>query len=114
MHMDIDPKELSQWLKSNIKWDRDSLSSELGVTKKTLYNWTSGASTIPVKHAAKIKAIMNDENLPSKSIELDRIILEMSNEQYDMYESCAKSQGMGLKEWFVHLADRAAEEDEQN
>lgn len=107
--MGIDRKQLSKWLKINPVWNREKLSATIGVSMRTLYNWTSGSSPIPQKYQGILHALMNGENIHSPKILTDTLSITIDDDRYKKYASAAKKKGMDVKEWIVHVIDKAAE-----
>ncbi len=116
--MDIEPKSLSTWLKSNGVINRKKFASLLGVSIKTTYQWTSGTNPIPAQHQARIKNLMMGDGISttqSTSVtESNRIILEINEKRMRMYEKAAALEGMPLRQWLMNLADEAAIQDKKN
>ena len=118
--MEINPKALSKWLKSNGKVDRKKIADILGVSIKTTYQWTGCSDPIPEIYKAKIASIMSGEIVPSEQEKgqdihnlINRLVLEIDEERMAKYEKAAKIMGMSLREWLVYIVDEAAEEDSQ-
>lgn len=109
--MEIDPKQLSKWLKTNGIINRTQLCAELGVSLKTSYQWTSGSTPIPISHQTKIISWMQGKPLEQKKILTDSFSITIDEHRYRAYENAAKAEGMGLKEWLISVIDEAAELD---
>lgn len=56
--MEITPKGLALWFKSNPKWNRKDFCEELGISIKTSYMWTAGSVPISEKHIPTIEKMM--------------------------------------------------------
>lgn len=106
--MEIDPKQLSKWLKTNGLITRTKFCEELGISMKTSYQWTSESTPIPLSHRAKIHSLMHGLPLAQKKILADSFLLTIDERRYRAYELAAKSEGMGLKEWLISVVDQAA------
>lgn len=108
--MEIDPKNLSKWLKTNGLIDRKKFAEMLGVSIKTTYQWTSGSDPVPQIYQAKIMSMIEGQPKANPYPEKNRLIFEISEERMREYEIAAAMEGMPLRQWLMNVADEAAKQ----
>lgn len=108
--MEIDPKKLSKWLKTNGLINRKQFAEMLGVSIKTTYQWTSGSDPVPQIYQAKIMSMIEGQSKADPYPEKNRLIFEISEERMREYEIAAAMEGLPLRQWLMNVADEAAQQ----
>lgn len=104
-------EDVKNWLKA-IGKDRDWLARECGTEKGTVNNWLSPSGPFPANAILKIHSLMSQgtsvqpEDVP---IQLNRLVLEITEERMRKYETAASEKGVPLRQWLTDLADEAAD-----
>ena len=103
-------KEFAKWM-DEIGIDLAAAAGHFGVSPQTIYNWRSTAG-VPASRSEWVQSRMRDY-VGSKGIsELpDRLILEVTRNQFDDWSRAALADGKILREWAIDSLDEAAAKD---
>lgn len=103
-------KEFAQWM------DETGISmaaaAELfGVSEQTLYNWRSTVG-VPDRKLEWVRAQMEAYGRKAeRAAETDRVVLEITDEQFAAWNDAALAAGLRLKEWAITSLDEVAATD---
>jgi hypothetical protein len=103
-------KEFGEWLDEN-GVDVTEAARLFGVSEGSVYKWRSTLGVPPRKLEwvrAQMAAFEKRESAPAT---LDRLVLEITDEQLRSYLNAAADEGLYIKDWAVHVLDKAAEAD---
>jgi hypothetical protein len=103
-------KDFGEWLDEN-GVDVTEAARLFGVSEGSVYKWRSTLGVPPRKIewvSAQMAAFEKRENAPAT---LDRLVLEITDEQLRSYLKAAADEGLYIKDWAVHVLDEAAAAD---
>jgi hypothetical protein len=99
--------EFGKWLDANGVSVSDA-SSHFGVSEKTIYQWRSTIG-IPDRKLEWVLAQMTAYiKRASATPTLDRLVLEITNEQFAAWNEAALDEGLLLKDWAIQTLDDVA------
>lgn len=100
-------KEFSQWME-DAGISLTAAAELFGVSEQTLYNWRSSIG-VPDRKLEWVRSRM-DEFLKNavKGKQLDRVVLEITDDQFSAWNAAAREEGRLLKEWAIQTLDDAA------
>lgn len=100
-------KEFSQWMEA-AGISLSDAAELFGVSEQTLYNWRSTAG-VPDRKLDWVQSQMAGfEKKTSNSPTLDRLVLEITNEQFAAWNVAALDEGLLLKDWAIQTLDDVA------
>lgn len=85
-------------------------SAYFGVSEKTIYQWRS-TSGIPDRKLEWVQTQMSTyARKTSQASELDRLVLEITDEQFSAWNDAACGAGLRLKDWCITTLDAACQD----
>jgi len=88
-------EKLSEWM-ATLAVSVDDLAAYLGISKGTLYNWRSKG--VPEDRGEWVKSMLAlYQTLPGKMPQ--RMVLEFSDDDFDLINQAANSHGELLRDW---------------
>lgn len=82
-------------------------SAYFGVSEKTIYQWRS-TSGIPDRKFEWVRTQMSTyARKASQASELDRLVLQITDEQFSTWNDAASGSGQRLKDWCITTLDAA-------
>jgi hypothetical protein len=100
-------KEFSQWMEE-VGISLTEAAELFGVSEQTLYNWRSSIG-VPDRKLEWVRARMEEFLKKStRGSQLDRVVLEITDDQFAAWNAAALEDGLLLKEWAIQTLDDAA------
>lgn len=100
-------KEFGEWLDAN-GIDVAEAAAYFGVAEGSIYKWRSTPG-VPERKLEWVKAQMDAYGRKAATApELDRVVLEITDEQFAAWNDAATEAGLRLKEWAIASLDELA------
>lgn len=100
-------KQFGEWLDSNGIEVADA-ASYFGVSEGSIYKWRSTPG-VPDRKLEWVQARMAAYSKQARSTPtLDRLVLEITNEQFEAWNEAALEEGLLLKDWAIQTLDEVA------
>lgn len=103
-------KEFGEWLDRHEVGVGDA-AVLFGVSEGSIYKWRSSLGVPPRKLEWVRLQMASHERRAAASGSLDRLVLEVTDQQLRSYIEAAAHEGIYFKDWAVKTLDRAAESD---
>lgn len=102
-------KEFAQWM-DEVGILLSEAAELFGVSEQTLYNWRSTAG-VPDRKLEWVRTQMDAYGRKAtQAPQLDRVVLEITDEQFAAWNDAAMAAQLRLKDWCITTLEAAAEE----
>jgi transposase len=99
-------KEFGEWLDGN-GIDVEEAAAYFGVSEGSIYKWRSTPG-VPDRKLDWVRTQMDAYTKRTEQISApDRIVLEITNEQFQNWNEAALEEGLLLKDWAIQTLDEA-------
>lgn len=103
MTLPKDPtEEWKEWMKRNGNLELKELAERWGMNYGTLRNWSSKG--VPRSKWELVRTLIGSQSFK------DRLVVEVSEEEFDKFNQAALDQGLKIKDWMVRACKEATEE----